>query len=75
MHSDYFEQLHRDEARHAEWYMLDQSLAASSKPQGCRLHQARTALGGWLVQVGKRLAGQNTPCYCIATTNCEEARH
>jgi hypothetical protein len=70
MDRTYFERLHRQEARDAEWHMLNEAL------QGPRKERTRTritrkmrrAIGGWLISVGTWLAGtraQVAPCTCL----------
>jgi hypothetical protein len=51
----YFERLHREEARHAEWRRLDQALQARTKSQ----HRSiRVMFGRWLIRAGAALANE-----------------
>lgn len=73
MCSNYFEQLHREEIRRAEWAMLDRALTASSSSvHAGHRENMRVIIGCWLVQLGSRLAGQNVPCYCGGNTSGEQ---
>lgn len=66
MRNVYFERLHRDEARHAEWRLLDEALAARSGDK----RPVRARLGHLLIWAGASLAHEAVtvhpkPC-CIA---------
>jgi hypothetical protein len=52
MKNAYFERLHRDEARRAEWRLLDKALAARSGHK----HSVRVRLGHLLIWAGASLA-------------------
>ena len=52
MDNAYFERLHRDEARRAEWRLLDEALAARSGNK----HPVRVRLGRLLIKAGASLA-------------------
>lgn len=52
-----FEDLHRGEARHAEWFMLDEALAQRTINSAGNRHSLRVALGRSMIRLGTRLAG------------------
>ncbi len=60
----YFERLHQEEARRAEWRLLDEALAARSGNK----HPVRVRLGHLLIKAGASLAHetvtvQSKPCH------------
>jgi hypothetical protein len=57
MHRHYFERLHAEEARRAEWAMLDTALA--ERNADIKLHPLRVAVGHWMIVMGARLAGES----------------
>ena len=64
MKNAYFERLHRDEARRAEWRLLDEALAARSGNK----HSVRVRIGHLLIWAGASLAHetvtvQSKPCH------------
>lgn len=66
MNKTYWERLHRDEARRAEWRLLDEALAARSGSK----QRVRVRLGHLLIKAGASLAHelvtvQPKPC-CAA---------
>ncbi|HEX6289890.1 MAG TPA: hypothetical protein VFZ66_11895 [Herpetosiphonaceae bacterium] len=57
MKATYFETLHREEARRAEWRMLDSALQ-TRRATAPRLRRYRSALGHAMIELGTRLAGE-----------------
>ena len=51
----YFERLHQEERRHAEWRSLDQSLQAR---RGSTSRSIRVTLGRWLIRAGAALTNE-----------------
>jgi hypothetical protein len=58
MKDGYFETLHRDEARRAEWRLLDCALANRTADRTW-LQRWRVALGHTMIGLGTRLAGEH----------------
>jgi hypothetical protein len=56
MSNTYFERLHREEARHLEWRMLDEALEERIADNPGLL---RTALGHLMIRAGARRAGEH----------------
>lgn len=65
MNKRYFEDLHRAEARYAEWRMLDQSL--TNRRHASKL---RVVLGHWMIQAGARIAGESDNTLLSTTAEC-----
>ena len=59
MKNSYFETLHRDEARRAEWRLLDCALATRAA-RGAWVRRWRAALGHTMIGLGTRLAAEQT---------------
>lgn len=55
MDPKYFERLHQEEQRYAEWRLLDQSLQAR---RGVTLPSIRITFGHWLIRAGAALADE-----------------
>ncbi|NJL04009.1 MAG: hypothetical protein HC911_03640 [Chloroflexaceae bacterium] len=58
MRKDYFEQLHREEQRRHEWYVLDMALYTAHPRGPAPMRAIRATLGQWLIQAGTALAGK-----------------
>lgn len=70
MDRTYFERLHQQEARDAEWHMLNEALKGQPGPRTrtSSTRKLRRAIGGWLISVGAWLAGTRAsvaPCTCL----------
>jgi hypothetical protein len=64
MDQRYFERLHREQARRAEWRLLDEALRTRCSSKH---HPVRVLFGHWLIRVGAALAdetvvAQPKPC-------------
>jgi hypothetical protein len=62
MYGEYFERLHRQEARHAEWRTLDAALTQSSHEGSQMVERLRVAVGHWLIQLGAHLSHERVIC-------------
>lgn len=70
MDPTYFERLHRQEARDAEWRMLNEVLQPARSERWSRpnLRWLRRAVGRWLITIGTHIAGPaatEMPCACL----------
>lgn len=70
MDRTYFERLHRQEARDAEWHMLNEALKGQRKQRTHTrsMQKLRQVVGGWLISIGTWLAGTTVhvaPCACL----------
>jgi hypothetical protein len=49
MQRDYFERLHREESRHAEWHRLDAALSVRPRKQRRFWQRLRVVAGNWML--------------------------
>lgn len=70
MKDSYFETLHRDEARRAEWRLLDYALATRTA-HGAWLQRWRVTIGHTMIGLGTRLAGEQASSNECAIHPCQ----
>ncbi len=58
MDATYFERLHKDEERRAEWRLLDEALATRRHSGAGSWGRLRRAIGRMMIRAGTQLAGQ-----------------